>query len=81
MQRHFITFGINKNSYIILKVFNINGMESYSLVEAKQNAGTYEVKFDGSAFASGIYFYKLQVLEQNSHLPRFTEIKKMVLIK
>jgi hypothetical protein len=36
--------------------------------------GTYEVEFDGSNYASGIYFYSLQT-------EGFSETKKMVLIK
>jgi len=38
------------------------------------NAGTYEVKFDGSMLTSGVYFYKM-VSEG------FTETKRMLLIK
>jgi len=40
-----------------------------------QNPGKYEVEFDGSNFASGIYFYKLSA--DNLLL----ETKKIVLIK
>jgi hypothetical protein len=30
------------------------------LVHQRQAAGTYEVKFNGSNLASGVYFYRLQ---------------------
>lgn len=45
---------------VSLKIYDILGREVYTLVNEKQPAGTYEVKFDGSVLSSGIYFYKLQ---------------------
>jgi hypothetical protein len=39
-----------------------------------KNPGTYEVKFDASQLASGIYFYSLQT-------ERVTETKRMLLVK
>ena len=57
-----------------LKVYDVNGKEIASLVNEKQNAGSYSVEFDGSKFASGIYFYTLSAGE-------FIETRKMLLIK
>jgi len=57
-----------------LKVFDVLGNEVAELVNEKQNAGNYSVEFDGSGFASGIYFYKLTAGE-------FSETKRMVLLK
>ncbi|MFZ1321936.1 MAG: T9SS type A sorting domain-containing protein [Ignavibacteria bacterium] len=59
---------------VLLKVFDVLGNEVAELVNEKQNAGSYLVEFDGSSFASGVYFYKLSAGD-------FTEIKKMILIK
>ena len=42
-----------------LKVFDVLGNEVAELVNEKQNAGSYSVEFDGSGFASGIFFYSL----------------------
>jgi hypothetical protein len=55
-------------------VYDIQGREVQTLVNEKLNAGTYEVKFDGSELTSGVYFYKL-ITEG------FTETKRMLLIK
>ena len=43
-----------------LTVFDILGCEVSVLVNERRNAGVYEVKFDGSNPASGVYFYRLQ---------------------
>jgi len=58
----------------ILKVFDVLGNEIATLVDEYKPAGSYEVEFDGSRLASGIYFYKLQAGE-------YTAVKKMLLIK
>ncbi|HEY5123242.1 MAG TPA: T9SS type A sorting domain-containing protein [Ignavibacteria bacterium] len=57
-----------------LKVFDITGREIQTLVNEKLNPGTYEVTFDGSNYASGVYFYQLRSGE-------FVETKKLVLLK
>jgi hypothetical protein len=46
-------------NFVSLKVFDVLGNEVAALVNEKQNAGTYEVDFDGSNFSSGVYYYKL----------------------
>ena len=57
-----------------LKVYDILGREIATLVNKEQKAGNYEVQFDASTLASGIYFYKLQS-------GSFSDNKKMLLIK
>ncbi|MFZ1321382.1 MAG: SBBP repeat-containing protein [Ignavibacteria bacterium] len=57
-----------------LKVFNVLGNEVSTLVNEKQNAGSYQVEFDGSNLTSGVYFYKIEAGE-------FVETKRMLLIK
>ncbi|MFZ1322102.1 MAG: T9SS type A sorting domain-containing protein [Ignavibacteria bacterium] len=42
-----------------LKIFDVLGNEVAILVNEKQSAGSYKVDFDGSNFASGVYFYRL----------------------
>jgi hypothetical protein len=57
-----------------LVVYDVQGREVQTLVNERLNAGTYEVKFDGSMLNSGVYFYKLVT-------DGFTETKRMVMIK
>jgi photosystem II stability/assembly factor-like uncharacterized protein len=57
-----------------LKVYDILGKEIATLINKKQSAGSYELKFDGSKLPSGIYFYDLETED-------FRAIKKMLLLK
>jgi hypothetical protein len=57
-----------------LKIFDILGKEIATLVNENLKPGTYEVTFDGSNLASGIYFYTL-------FSDNFMQSKKMLLIK
>ena len=57
-----------------LKVYDILGNEVATLVNENQKAGNYEVKFDASNLASGVYVYQLQS-------GGFFISKKMLLIK
>ncbi len=57
-----------------LKVYDILGNEVSTLVNEKQQPGVYEVTFDASKLASGIYFYKISA-------GNFIQTKKMILMK
>lgn len=68
-----IKFEIPKTSNIKIAVYDMLGREVFSINEYKK-AGSYEVKFDGSNLASGMYFY---TFETNG----YKDTKKMVLLK
>lgn len=57
-----------------MTVFDISGKKVETLVNTVLNAGIYEIDYDASNLASGIYFYTLRV---NS----YSETKKMILSK
>lgn len=69
-----IGYSLNKSGIVSLKIFDITGKEVLNLVDKKQNAGRYEVNFDGKNFSSGIYFYSLKVND-------FQDTKRMLLVK
>ncbi|MEO8513767.1 MAG: SBBP repeat-containing protein [Ignavibacteria bacterium] len=69
-----IQFSIPESGFVKLTVFDMLGREIEILVSEELNPGTYEADFDGSKYASGVYFYKLVTR-------RFEETKKMLLVK
>jgi len=57
-----------------LIIYDLSGRVVTTLVNEQLQPGSYEVNWDGTGFASGVYFYSLITNE-------FTETKRMVLIK
>ena len=70
-----ITYAVPYNSYVTLKVFSLLGREVATLFEGNRQQGNYDVKFDGSELASGVYFYRLQTNKG------FLQTRKLVLVK
>ncbi|MEO8666465.1 MAG: agmatine deiminase family protein [Ignavibacteria bacterium] len=65
----------NKHIFdISLVVYDMLGNEIKTLVNEKQNAGSYSVTFDGANLPSGIYFYKLTA-------GSYSDTKRMILLK
>jgi hypothetical protein len=54
---------------------NILGEEVATLLDEIKAAGEYEVRFDGTGFPSGLYFYRI------STSGGFKETRRMVLLK
>ena len=69
-----INFSVPKQSKVVLKVYDILGSEVATLVDGFKNAGNYEVNFNASNLASGMYIYTLTA-------GNFTTSKKMMLMK
>ncbi len=69
-----INYQLAITNYVKLKVYNVLGKEVATLVNQKQNAGSYSVEFNGTNYPSGIYYYKLES-------GNFSEVRKMILLK
>ena len=69
-----IRYSIIKADVVRIKIYDILGREVKTLVNELEQAGTYEVQFDASGLASGIYLYRI---ESGS----FVQSKKMILLK
>ncbi len=69
-----IRYDVPRETFVEIKVYDILGREAAVLVNGMQKAGVYTVEFDGSNFASGVYFYSMKT-------ESYTDIKKMVLVK
>lgn len=59
-----IEYNIETPSHVSLKIYNLIGDEVATLVNSRQDAGSYVVSFNTSKgtykFPSGVYFYRLQ---------------------
>ena len=69
-----ISYQLPKSGYVTLKVYDELGKEIAVLVDEQKSAGFYNVTFNGSSLASGIYLYKLNV-------GNFTDTKKLIILK
>jgi hypothetical protein len=69
-----IKFEIPSSSHMRMIIYDLLGQEVTTLVNKKLKPGTYEVTFDGSNYASGVYFYSLVADD-------FINTKKMLLVK
>jgi hypothetical protein len=74
-----IKFQITKLGNAKLVIYDALGREVSTLVNEQLQPGIYESELDGSNFPSGVYFYQLTV--NSEQLTKFTETKKLVLIK
>lgn len=55
-----IKFGIPKNTFVTLRIFNNLGQEVKTIFSEFKNAGNYSVEVDGFDLPSGVYYYQLQ---------------------
>lgn len=69
-----ISYSLAKAGEVEVKVFNVLGMETMTLVNGFENEGDHTIKVDASLLPSGVYFYRIKS-------GNFTDIKKMVLLK
>ena len=69
-----LEFGISNPGFVSLKIYDMLGRELKTLVNEIKPAGRFKVEFDGSNFASGVYFYRIEAGD-------FVQTKRMVLIK
>ena len=77
-----ISYVLPVSGNVSVKVYDIRGKELSTLVNGNQNAGRYEVAFNGSNLSSGIYFYTLVVSSSNQqNTGNFVQTKKMTLVK
>jgi hypothetical protein len=70
---------------LLLEVYNLRGQQAARLMDAPAQPGVYRRQWagtdaNGRALASGIYFYRLVVLDKDGTC-RFTATRKMLLVK
>jgi hypothetical protein len=69
-----IRYTLPRAEFVSLKVYDILGREVATLVNERQAAGGYSVRFDANQLSSGLYFYKITT-------GNFNKARKMVVMK
>ncbi len=69
-----IHFALPQKQHVRIIIYNIRGQIVANLVDRNFTAGEYDVKWDATGFASGLYFYQIQ----SEH---FTQTKKLILMR
>jgi hypothetical protein len=69
-----ISWQLPAGGQVSLKVYDLLGNEVAALVNEEKPSGIYEVIFEASDLASGVYFYQLKT-------GSFAQTKKMLLLK
>ncbi len=69
-----ISYSIPQAGDVSIKIYSVVGEFVTTIVNEKQDAGTYEVEFDASSLTSGVYFYSIVSGE-------FSQTNKMILMK
>ena len=69
-----ISFDISIQTNVLLKIYDLLGNEVATLVNEVKPVGSYNVEFNASDLASGIYYYTLNAGD-------FHQTKKLILLK
>jgi len=69
-----IRYSLSENRHTALRIFDALGKEIATLVNEKQNVGTYSVEWDAWDYPSGVYFYSFET-------DNFKQSKRMIMIK
>jgi len=69
-----IKYQMPELSFVSIKIYDVLGNKIKTLVNEVKPAGSYEIDFNASGNASGIYFYQLKTQS-------YSETKKMILLE
>ncbi len=69
-----IEFSVNKQDWVTLQIYDIQGRLVQTLANQEFSPGTYTRTFDAKGLASGVYFYRIKA-------GNFTAEKKMLLVR
>jgi len=69
-----IKYSVPADGFVNIAVYNVLGEKVTDIVNNIQKAGSYEVNFDASSIASGMYIYRMES-------GNFVSVKKMMILK
>jgi photosystem II stability/assembly factor-like uncharacterized protein len=80
-----IKYGLPKESFVTLKVYNLLGQEIVTLVNEVQKAGYVSIAWDGrnrtgEPIGSGVYFYRIEARPTDG-ADAFVQVRKMVMLR
>jgi hypothetical protein len=76
-----ISYQLTGSSTVALQVFDVLGRQVATLVNREESGGFHTVRWDASAFPSGIYYCRFQARPVDGEKSPFVESRKMVLVK
>jgi len=69
-----IKIHVAKQGHVSVRIYNVLGQEVATLLNEHKEPGTYEVRFEASELASGVYLFRLSA-------GTFTQTRKMILAR
>lgn len=81
-----IEFHLPHSAVVTVNIFDVHGQVIRNLVQSKQSAGRYSIKWNGRdqldrAVASGVYFCRVEFRPEDANLPALVKSNKMILMK
>lgn len=77
-----IEFNLAAPSSVSLVVYDLTGRQVAALLDRDDlDEGFHAVDFDAHAFATGVYFYRIQITPRTAETTPLTLVRKMVLVK
>jgi len=75
-----IKYAVPFESNVNIRIYNSLGQIVREVNEGTRQSGNYEINFNSSGLASGIYFYSIKAVSIDSK-NNFSAVKKMMLLK
>lgn len=75
-----ISFQLSAEALVKLKVFDVKGNEIETLINETKQPGNYDVRFNGTEFPSGVYYYRLSLKSSNGKINE-SSARAMMLLK
>ena len=69
-----LSFALPVDNEVTLSIYNLQGREVSTLIDANMDAGYHSIVWDANSYASGVYFVKMVAGE-------FVNTQKLILIK
>lgn len=69
-----ISFFLSKQSFVLLKVFDLSGREVTTIISKELHSGKHTYLWNAYGLPSGVYYYRMQA-------DKFTQTKKLILLR